>query len=374
MTTKTVNSTISTLLQDNSSVEYVDSQKNPLALKDLPPGATIKESFIVEKQYRMHVASLFGFEARVIVTNPEDIKDPRSTWWCLADTGNAIGSSKSGSLLGLLRKRERDSRIFTNDEIIFDDFRGKNPLPLNNRGQVFVSLSGFLEILSKTELSSDKADDFQEEIFGRVLPQLAFEGKAEVSDEYKEKIGMPQPQAQPTIYDYARALIAEKERSDALEAQNKALTAERDEAIRTKTQYQSNLAAQMSGRVGGLTTALNRVRLENDRLKGDRFTKEDVYIIMNTQGVSFTLKTVKDVIRESLNTISEYLDEPFPKIKVGERTDSNGKTFDVVGFVYTRKTVQAFFEYVENNPLGWQARNRKFILGEWLNHHMTIPA
>ena len=153
----------------------------------------------------------------------------------------------------------------------------------------------------------------------------------------------------------------------------KALEAERDEAIRTKTQYQSNLAAQMSGRVGGLTTALNRVRLENDRLKGDRFTKEDVYIIMNTQGVSFTLKTVKDVIRESLNTISEYLDEPFPKIKLSERIDANGKTFDVTGFVYTRKTVQAFFEYVENNPMGWQARNRKFILNEWLNHHMTIP-
>ena len=154
----------------------------------------------------------------------------------------------------------------------------------------------------------------------------------------------------------------------------KALTAERDEAIRTKTQYQSNLAARMSGRVGGLTTALNRVKLENDRLKGDRLTKEDVYIIMQTQGVSFTLKTVKDVIRESLNTISEYLDEPFPKIKLSERTDANGKTFDVTGFVYTRKTVQAFFEFVENNPMGWQARNRKFILGEWLNHGMTIPA
>ena len=52
---------------------------------------------------------------------------------------------------------------------------------------------------------------------------------------------------QPTIYDYARALIAEKERSDALEAQNRALTAERDEAIRTKTQCQSNLDAQMFG-------------------------------------------------------------------------------------------------------------------------------
>lgn len=179
---------------------------------------------------------------------------------------------------------------------------------------------------------------------------------------------------QPTIYDYARALIAEKERSDALEAQNKALTAERDEAIRTKTQYQSNLAAQMSGRVGGLTTALNRVKLENDRLKGDRLTKEDVYIIMNTQGVSFTLKTVKDVIRDELNTISEFLREPFPKITTGERTDPNGKTFEVKSFVYTRKAVQAFFEFVENNPMGWQARNRKFILCEWLHHGMTIPA
>lgn len=71
---------------------------------------------------------------------------------------------------------ERDSRVFTNAEIIFDDFGSKDTLLLNNRGQTFVSLSGFLEILSKTELSSDKIDDFQEEIFGRVLPQLAFEG------------------------------------------------------------------------------------------------------------------------------------------------------------------------------------------------------
>ena len=86
---------------------------------------------------------------------------PSSTWWCLADAGNAIGSSKSGSLLGLLHRRERDSRIFTNAEIIFDDFGSKDTLPLNNRGQTFVSLSGFLEILSKTELSSDKVDDFR---------------------------------------------------------------------------------------------------------------------------------------------------------------------------------------------------------------------
>ena len=123
-----------------------------------------------------------------------------------------------------------------------------------------------------------------------------------------------------------------------------------------------------------VSSALNRVRLENGRPKVDRFTKEDVYTIMNTLCVAFMVKDVKDVIRESMNTISEFLDEPFTKIKTGERVDSNGKTRDVAGFVYTRKTVKVFLEFVENNPLGWQARNRKFILGEWLHHGMTIPA
>ena len=123
-----------------------------------------------------------------------------------------------------------------------------------------------------------------------------------------------------------------------------------------------------------VSAALNRVRFENGRPKVDRFTKEDVYIIMNTLCVAFMVRDVKDVICESMNTISEFLDEPFPKIKTGERVDANGKTRDVVGFVYTRKIVKVFLEFVENNPLGWQARNRKFILCEWLHHGTTIPA
>ena len=132
-------------------------------------------------------------------------------------------------------------------------------------------------------------------------------------------------------------------------------------------QYTDNSANRVSA-------ALNRVRFENGRLKVDRFTKEDVYIIMNTLCVAFMVKDVKGVIRESMNMISEFLGEPFPKIKTGERVDANGKTFDVNGFVYTRKTVKVFLEFVENNPLGWQALNRKFILCNWLHHSMTIPA
>ena len=143
-----------------------------------------------------------------------------------------------------------------------------------------------------------------------------------------------------------------------------------DNTVSHSTQFFGNT----DNSTNGVSDALNRVRFENGSLKVDRFTKEDVYVIMNTLCVAFLVKDVKNVIRESMNTISEFLDEPSPKIKLGERVDANGKTRDVVGFVYTRKTVKVFLEYVENNPLGWQARNRKFILCDWLHHGMTIPA
>ena len=238
-----------------------------------------------------------------------------------------------------------------------------------SQDMMLISESGLYAFIMRS--NKPEAKVFRKWVTSEVLPSIRKTGS----------YGMSQISRKDQLFLAIIHSESEEERAGALKEleeinkqEVKALTAERDEAVRTKTQYQSNLAAQMSGRVGGLTSALNRVKLENDRLKGDRLTKEDVYIIMNTQGVSFTLKDPKAVIRDELNTISEYLDEPFPKITTGERTDPNGKTFEVKSYVYTRKTVQAFFEFVENNPMGWQARNRKFILGEWLNHHMTIPA
>ena len=57
-------------------------------------------------------------------------------------------------LLHLLKRKELDSKTFTNDEIILGNFKGNDSLPLANRGNTFVSLRGVLETLSKTELSS----------------------------------------------------------------------------------------------------------------------------------------------------------------------------------------------------------------------------
>lgn len=310
-----------------------------------------------------------GFKIRVIMRCAEP-------WVVAKDVATCIEHSDTSAMCKLCREKDVaivNGKEYSNDLLEyskeFSDDSSENPKKGGNPNIKVISEFGLYRIFAKCNLP--KCEPFESWVFDEVLPSIRKTGS----------YGMSQISRKDQLFLAIIHSESEEERADALKElaeinkqEVKALTAERDEAVRTKTQYQSNLAAQMSGRVGGLTTALNRVKLENNRLKGDRLTKEDVYIIMNTQGVSFTLKTVKDVIRDELNIISEYLKEPFPKITTGERTDPNGKTFEVKSFVYTRKTVQAFFEFVENNPMGWQARNRKFILCEWLNHHMTIPA
>ena len=66
-------------------------------------------------------------------------------------------------MLPLLKRKELDSKTFSNDEIILGNFKGNESLPLANRGNTFVSLRGVLEILSKTELSSDIVDKMYDE-------------------------------------------------------------------------------------------------------------------------------------------------------------------------------------------------------------------
>ena len=296
-----------------------------------------------------------GFKIRVIMR----CSDP---WFVAKDVATCIEHSNVTKMCELCR--DKDKVVVRPSDLTSNDL-----VDVKNREYTLISESGLYRVLAKCNLP--KCEPFESWVFDEVLPSIRKTGSYGTSKiSRKDQLFLAIIHSE-SEWERAGAL---KELAEINKQEVKALTAERGEAVRTKTQYQPNLAAQMSGRVGGLTTALNRVRLENNRLKGDRLTKEDVYIIMNTQGVSFTLKTVKDVIRDELNTISEFLCEPFPKIPTGERTDPNGKTFEVKSFVYTRKTVRAFFEFVENNPMGWQARNRKFILCEWLNHHMTIPA
>lgn len=339
MTTKVVDSTVSQLLQDNSTVEYIDSHENPIA--------TIPN----ETQNCVSSNPLFDLHAEhngehcIASLDPKDTRENR--FWFTVAMLVAIYKESDKTIRNNIEELAQegelgDCKIFQRRINIEDSCGVPHPTTIYN-----------LTVLNRLGMCCFRKNK---------------EAK-KVRDKFNDVLIKHETQAQPTIYDYARALIAEKERSDALEAQNKQLTAERDEAIRTKTQYQSNLASQMSGRVGGLTAALNRVRTENDRLRGDRFTVDDIYIIMNTSDVSFTLKDPKAVIRDSMNLFSKEMGEPYPKVPLKQK-EIKGKMTDVSGFVYTEKAVQAYFEFVEANPMGWQARNRKMIMYGWLREKL----
>lgn len=55
-----------------------------------------------------------------------------------------LGQAIQKMLLPLLKRKELDSKTFTNDEIILGNFKSKDTLPLANRGNAFVSLRGVI--------------------------------------------------------------------------------------------------------------------------------------------------------------------------------------------------------------------------------------
>ena len=302
-----------------------------------------------------HSLQLFadkGFKVRVIMR----LGDP---WFVAKDACDCLAIADASQACQNLDDDEKQVVTREFDSLLFRESKAQ--------AMTLISESGLYALVMRSNKPNAKV--FRKWVTSEVLPSIRKTGS----------YGMSQISRKDQLFLAIIHSESEEERAGALKEleeinkqEVKALTAERDEAVRTKTQYQSNLAAQMSGRVGGLTTALNRVRLENDRLKGDRFTVDDVYIIMNISDVSFTLKDPKAVIRDSLNLFSKEMGEPFPKVTIKQK-EINGKMIDVSGYTYTLKAVQAYFEFVEANPLGWQARNRKMIMYGWLREKL-IPS
>ena len=159
----------------------------------------------------------------------------------------------------------------------------------------------------------------------------------------------------------SRALEIAHRTLEAREERIKALTAERDEAIRTKTQYQSNLASQMSGRVGGLTSALNRARTENDRLKEENVTLKDSWWSVSdvARMIARVCKLPRVYANDTLNTkcriglryFAAKRNRMTRMLEVdGMHQDQYGNLVQNTAEHFDELTVADFREWVDENP------------------------
>ena len=216
---------------------------------------------------------------------------------------------------------------------------------------VFVSESGMYDLVMMSRKPEAKA--FKRWVTHEVLPSIRKTGSYSVT----------QTQVSRKDQLYLAIIHAESEaiRVDALKELDeinkqevKALTAERDEAIRTKTQYQSNLAAQMSGRVGGLTTTLNRVKLENDllttensRLRQDYVENKDFCKQLRAQKlVVYVEKTLRDKCSKALQELSALME--IPRLEWKEFNDHAGK--EVPRYAYHKDVCAELKQRILDNP------------------------
>ena len=235
----TMNSTISELVQDNSNVT---TETNPIA--------TVQSNELIFGQKHNDIDCALCPSAKRACDRAWVTAKQIENWSKLSKT----------TMWRRLNKLEEVGRICS----VSDMKHCK--MPTNNGGYQDVQLYNLnvLNQLAMVELDCPVLNDTAKK-FSDILSEVETTGSYSINQQQTQPM-----MCQPTIFDYARALIAEKERSDALEAQNKALTAERDEAIRTKAQIGDKKTATAMGTASAKSKECERLKKEVCELKSER--------------------------------------------------------------------------------------------------------
>ena len=307
-----IETTISTnenLVQDNSSIEYVMPETNPIT--------PVQNDGLIFGQKHNDIDCALCPSAKRACDRAWVTAKQIENWSKLSKT----------TMWRRLNKLEEVGRICS----VSDMKHCK--MPTNNGGYQDVQLYNLnvLNQLAMVELDCPVLNDTSKK-FSDILSEVETTGSYSVNQQQTQPM-----MCQPTIFDYARALIAEKERSDALEAQNKALEAQRDEAIRTKAQIGDKKVASAMGTAGALSKKCDRLEKELDKVKSERDLEiynaceavrkefEDAWMIARdwcyNHQITVKINEPKWIVSDRLVEICES----YPDRKPQWRRDSSGK-------------------------------------------------
>ena len=331
MTTKTFDSTVSQLLQDNSSVEYIDSHENPIAT--IPNDVSVQD---VEDPRSLEL--IFGQKHNEIdcALCPTAKRACNRAWFSAKQVENWSGMTNRTlyNRLSELEEYQRISRL--------QDFANVN-IPTET-GAVKTTLYNLnvLNQLAMVEMKNKVLNETSKK-FSDILSEVETTGSYGV--------------AQPELTDaeiMSRALEIAHRTLALREERIKALTAERDEAIRTKAQIGSNREATAMATASAKSKECKRLETENDLLTTENSRLRQDYVenkdfckqLLAQKLVVYVEKTLRDKCSKALQELSALME--IHRLEWNEWNDKAGR--EVPRYAYHKDVCAELKQRIIDNP------------------------